>query len=222
MRRVRVRLGVWIGLLVVATVAFATVAWPRDGGNPFRAFADAPLVAGEGLGDLRLGATELGAFVTRYGVGRPAAVYGDDTALEFTFPRPGLTFTFAVEGACARIVQGMAGTSLRALRSPREFVRDHPDCAAAPLASIAVDGARAVRDTFWRGATPSGVRLHQRRGEAFERLGVDATGFDDDAPAPDRWHDTDGLLVTFAPTANAGADANPDWWVSRLEVVARP
>jgi hypothetical protein len=221
MRRVRIRLGVWIGLLVVATVAFATVAWPRDGGNPFRSYADAPLVAGEGLGDLRLGATELGAFVTRYGVGRPAAVYGDDTALEFAFARPGLTFTFAAEGACARVVQGMAGTGLRALRSPRDFVRDHPDCVAAPLASIAVDAARTARGSFWRGATPSGVRLHQGRDEALAHLGVDARDFDDDAPAPDRWFDTDGLLVTFGPAADTDAEARPSWVVSRLEVVPR-
>jgi len=219
MKGVRVRLGVWLTLLVVATVALATVAWPRDGGNPFRSYADASLVPRAGLGDLRLGETELGAFMLRYGVGRPAALYGDDTALEFAFSRPGLTFTFPVEGACARSVQAMAGTGLRALRSPRDFVRDHPECAGAPLERIAVDAARGARDVFWRGSTPSGVRLRLARDEALRRLGVDAPGFDEDAPAPDRWFDADGLLVTFGPAANA--DAGAGWWVTRLEVVVQ-
>jgi hypothetical protein len=220
MRGVRVRLGVWIGLLVVATVALATVAWPRDGGNPFRSYADASLVPGTGLGDLRLGETELGAFVVRYGVGRPAALYGDDTALEFAFPRPGLTFTFPVTGTCARSVQQMAGTGLRALRSPGDFVRDHPECADARLGGVAVETARTPRDTFWRGATPAGVRLHQTRDESFAQLGIDAaTAFADGAPLPDRWFDADGLLVIFDDAATG--DAEPDWRVVRLEVVAR-
>lgn len=220
MRRARVRLQVRLALLALAAAALGMFAWPRDGGNPFRAYADAPLVPGEGLGDLRLGETELAAFLTRYGVGRPAALYGDETALEFAFSRPGLTFTFPVTGDCARGVQAMAGTGLRALRSARGFLREHPRCAAAPLGAVAVAVTRAPRNAFWRGATPSGVRLHQPRDEALERLGIDlAATFTDGAPLPDRWFDPDGLLVAFDDAASG--EAAPDWRVARLEVVAR-
>jgi hypothetical protein len=217
MRRVRVRLTVWIVLLVVATSAFAFVALPRDGGNPFRAYAAAPLVPGLGLGDLRVGATQLGAFVERYGVGQPAALYGDDTALEFAFPRAGLTFTFVAGGDCIGIVQAMAGTGLRALRSPRSFVRDHPACAATPLDRIAVAAARAPRDTFWRGATPMGIALHQDRADVLGRLGyAPDRASDADRPPPERWFDPAGLQIDFGPAATGGAE--PARVVVRLTV----
>ncbi len=217
MRRVRVRLAVWIVLLVVATAAFAFVAQPRDGGNPFRAYATAPLVPGFGLGDLHVGATALGAFVERFGVGRPAALYGDDTALEFAFPRAGLTFTFVADGDCIRIVQAMAGTGLRALRSPRAFVRDHPACAATPLDRVAVAAARAPRDTFWRGATPMGIALHVDRADVLGRLGYAPDRAPDAVrPPPERWFDPEGMKIDFGPATTG--EAEPAWVVVRLTV----
>jgi len=213
----RARLNVWLVIVSVAAVAFALVAWPRDGGNPFRAYATAALVPGEGLGDLRVGETTLGPFIERYGVGRPSALYGDETALAFSFDRAGLTFEFMLSGACAEAVQRMHGTGLRALRSPRAFNRDHPVCVGARLGRVELVAGGSERTTFWGGETPSGVRLRMEREAALERLGADRDPrWGTEEAMPWRWYDVPGLAVWFAP--DRSDPRGERWIVTRLEV----
>ena len=217
--RKRTRLNVWLLFLALALVAFGMVAWPRDGGNPFRAYAASELVPGAGLGDLVVGETTLGTFLERFGAGLPAALYGDETALEFTFARAGLSFVFVVEGACAAAVQRMHGTGLRALRSHRTFVREVPDCVDAPLSQLELRAGGSDATTFWRGSTLSGVRLRMDREPALERLGAesDPRWGSDEAPMW-RMYASDGLVVWFEPDRAAGSDGR--WIVTRLRVVS--
>ncbi len=216
--RQRTRLNVWIVFLALAVVAFGATAWPRDGGNPFRAYAASELVPGAGLGDLRVGETTLGSFLERFGAGLPSALYGDETALEFTFARPGLSFMFVVEGACAAAVQRMHGTGLRALRSPRTFVRDYPTCSDAPLSRLELRAGGSDGATFWRGSTPSGVRLRMEREAALERLGADRDPrWRSEEALMLRSYASNGLVAWFAPDRTAGADGR--WIVARLSVL---
>ncbi len=223
----RTRLNVWIVLLAVAAIAFALVSRPRDGGNPFGAYAAAPLVASEGLGDIRVGETTLGSFLERFGPGLPSALYGDDTALEFGFARAGLSFRFWLEGACAGTVQALHGTGLRALGDARRFTRDHPECSLQRLSAIEVASGASERATFWRGESTAGVRLRMPREAAIERLatvpaasgGVLGLGPEAEEAMLVRFVDVDGLQVWFAPDrSSSGADA---WIVTRLGVAAR-
>ena len=226
----RTRLTVWLVVLAVAALAFAVVAWPRDGGRAMRAYADAPLVAHEGLGDLRVGVTSLAAFLERFGSGLPSALYGDATALEFTYATTGLTFRFWLDDVCARSVQGMAGGGLRALRDARRFVRSHPECADERLSVVEVTAGGSERTTFWRGEATAGVRLRMPREEALERLAA-AGALDDSLGGPFgaladveeamvvRFVDADGLHVWFEP--DRSASAADGWVVSRLAVVSR-
>jgi len=217
--RQRTRLNVWIVFLTLAVIVFGASAWPRDGGNPFRAYATSELVPGAGLGDLRVGETTLGSFLERFGAGLPSALYGDETALEFTFARPGLSFMFAVDGACAAAVQRMHGTGLRALRSASSFVRDYPACSDAPLSQLELRAGSSDGATFWRGSTPSDVRLRMEREAALERLGAqtDPRWGSDEAPMW-RMYASDGLVAWFEPDRAAGGDGR--WIVTRLRVVS--
>ena len=217
--RQRTRLNVWLVFLALALVGFGMVAWPRDGGNPFRAYAASELVPGAGLGDLRVGETTLGAFLERFGAGLPSALYGDETVLEFTFARPGLSFMFVLQGACAAAVQRMHGTGLRALRTPRTFRRDEPACADAPLSQLELHAGGSDATTFWRGSTSSGVGLRMEREAALERLGAqsDPRWGSDEAPMW-RMYASDGLVAWFEPDRTAGGDGR--WIVTRLRVVS--
>jgi hypothetical protein len=223
----RQRLNAWIVLLAVAAVAFAMVSRPRDGGNPFGAYATAALVADEGLGDLRLGETTLGSFLARFGPGLPAALYGDDTGLEFAFARAGLSFRFWLEGACAGTVQAMRGTALRALGDAVRFSRDHPECVDQRLSAIEVAAGASERATFWRGEATAGVRLGMPREAALERLatvpgalgGALGLGPETEEAMLVRFVEADGLLVWFAvDRSSSGGGA---WIVTRLGVAAR-
>lgn len=217
--RQRTRLNVWLVFLALAVVGFGTVVWPRDGGNPFRAYAGSELVPGAGLGDLVVGETSLGTFLERFGAGMPSALYGDETALEFTFARAGLSFVFVVEGACAAAVQRMHGTGLHALRSHRTFVRELPACADAPLSRLELRAGGSDATTFWRGSTPSGVRLRMERESALERLGAqDDPRWDSDEAPMWRMHASDGLVAWFDPDRTAASDGR--WIVTRLRVVS--
>lgn len=226
---VRTRLTVWIVLLAIAALGFGLVSWPRDGGRALRAYASAPLLAHEGLGDLRVGGTTLAWFLERFGPGLPSALYGDATALEFSYAGTGLTFRFWLDEPCARTVQAMAGTGLRAVRDARRFGRAHPECADERLDGIEIDAGGSERTTFWRGETMGGVRLRMPRDEALERLadtsdGPRSTSF---GVAPEavegevvRFVDAGGLHVWFGP--ERGASAGDGWIVTRLAVAAPP
>jgi hypothetical protein len=217
-------------LLAIAAVAFAVVAWPRDGGRAMRAYADAPLSAHEGLGDLRVGVTSLAAFLERFGSGLPSALYGDATALEFSYATTGMTFRFWLDDACARSVQAMAGSGLRALRDAGRFARSYPECADERLSAIEVTAGGSERTTFWRGEATAGVRLRMPRAEALERLAASGAldgslggPFGAFADAEEamvvRFVDADGLHVWFVP--DRSASAGDGWIVSRLAVVSR-
>lgn len=226
----RARLTVWVAVLAIAALAFALVAWPRDGGRAMRAYADAPLVAHEGLGDLRVGVTSLAAFLERFGAGLPSALYGDTTALEFSYATTGLTFRFWLGDACARSVQALAGSGLGALRDARRFARSHPECAEERLSAIEVTAGGSGRTTFWRGEATAGVRLRMPREEALERLaasgaldgslgGPFGVGPDAEEAMVTRFVDAGGLHVWFTP--DRSTTAGDGWLVSRLEVFAR-
>lgn len=222
----RTRLTVWVVLLAIATIGFGLVAWPRDGGRAMRVLADAPLVASEGLGDVRVGSTTLAGFLERFGPGLPSALYADATALEFIYAGTGLTFQFRLGDACGRSVQAMAGTGLRALRDATRFARSHPECADERLDSIEVEAGGSERTTFWRGETSAGVRLRMPREEALERLATAGAlrvpsggGPDAEEAMVTRFVEADGLLVWFAPDRSpSGGDG---WIVSRLSVAVR-
>ena len=213
-------------LLALAAATLGVVAWPRDDGAAVRAYASAPLVAREGLGDLRVGVTTLAAVLERIGAGLPAALYGDATALEFTYGSGGMTLRFWLGDDCARTVQAMHGTGLRALRDARRFARTHPACADERLSAIELVAAPSERTTFWRGEATAGVRLHMARAEALARLASVPEALDGRlGPPPDpeaamlvRFVEADGLQVSFAPDRAAGAGG--DWIVSRLAVAA--
>lgn len=223
----RARLNVWILLLAVAAIAFALVSRPRDGGNPFGAYANAPLVADEGLADLRLGETTLSSFLERFGPGLPAALYGDDTALEFVFARAGMSFRFWLEGACAGTVQALHGSALRALHDARRFSRDHPECALQRLSAIEIAAGTSDRATFWRGASTAGLRLGMPREAALEQLatvpgapgGSLGLGLETEEAMLVRFVDADGLLIWFGPDRSASGGAA--LIVTRLGVVVR-
>ena len=229
---VRTRLTVWIVLLAIAALGFGLVSWPRDGGRAKRAYANAPLTAHEGLGDLQVGVTTLAWFLERFGPGLPSALYGDATALEFSYAGTGLTFRFWLDDPCARSVQAMAGTGLRAVRDARRFGRAHPECAAERLDAIEIDAGGSERTTFWRGETMGGVRLRMPREEALERLadasdgagGPRATPFGIGSEAVEgevvRFVDAGGVQVWFGP--DRAASAGDGWIVSRLAVTAQP
>lgn len=218
MTALRARLTVWVVLLAGAAALLGWVAWPRDGGDPFRALSAAPAVPGVGIGDLRVGETELGAFLTRYGAGVPAALFSDDTAIELAFPRAGWTLTFALAGACAGDVQAGRGTVLRAMSDPRRFLREHPACAGERLQAIVLSSAVGGS---WRGEVAGGVRLGQPREEALAALGLEGSGVpetDGALPAPGpRWvSDPAGLALAFEPVPGDVAR----WRVARITVMA--
>jgi len=223
----RTRLNVWIVLLAAAAIAFALVSRPRDAGNPFGAYADAPLVASVGLGGLQVGETTLGTFLERFGPGLPAALYGDDTGLEFAFARAGLTFRFWLEGACVGTVQALRATALRALGDARRFARDHPECTDQRLSAIEVAAGTSERATFWRGESTAGVRLRMPREAALERLatvpgapgGVLGLGPEAEEAMLVRFVEADGLQVWFGPDRSASGGGA--WIVTRLAVGAR-
>ncbi|MFN2322475.1 MAG: hypothetical protein ABR510_05900 [Trueperaceae bacterium] len=211
--RRRVRTTVRLALVVVATVVLAAVAWPRDGGNPFRAYAASTLTPGVGLSELQLGTTTLGGFLERFGAGRPALAFGDETAVELAFARAGAVFTYVVDGACADAVQRGHREVFRALVSGRSFVSSYPACADEPLDTLAL---RLVAGrTFWRGATDLGVRLGQPRNVALAALGAPPAS-DAEEPTPESWFDPSGLVVRF------GTDPGDRtrWQVVELVVVA--
>jgi hypothetical protein len=221
------RLTVWIALLALAAAGLGVVAWPRDGGRAVRAFTSEQLVANEGLGELRVGVTTLATVLERLGPGLPAALYGDATALEFGYGSGGMTLRFWLGDDCARTVQAMHGTGLRAVRDARRFARAHPECADERLSSIELVAGPSERGTFWRGEATAGVRLRMPRPEALGRLASVPGALDGPLglpPDPEaalllRFVDADGLQVTFAPDRSAAAGG--DWIVSRLAVVAR-
>lgn len=229
---VRTRLTVWVVLLAIAALGFGLVAWPRDGGRAMRAYASAPLTAHEGLGDLRVGVTTLATFLERFGPGLPSALYGDATALEFSYAGTGLTFRFWLDDPCARSVQAMAGSGLRAVRDARGFARSHPECADERLDAIEISAGGSDRTTFWRGETTAGVQLRMPREEALERLtnapdgeggalaGPFGFGPETEEAMLVRFVDAGGLHVWFSPERAAGA--GDGWFVSRLAVVAPP
>lgn len=213
--RRRVRTTVRLVLVVVATVVLAVVAWPRDGGNPFRAYAVAPLTPGVGLGDLQLGTTTLGEFLERFGAGRSALAFGDETAVELAFPRAGAVFTYVVDGACANAVQRGHREVFRALRSGRSFVSAYPACADEPLDALAV--ALVAGRSFWRGGTDGGVHLGQSRAAALEALGAPrAPASGAEAATIERWYEPSGLVVRFGTDPADRAR----WQVVELVVVA--
>jgi hypothetical protein len=216
--RRRTRRTVRLALAVVATVALAGVAWPRDGGNPFRAYARVALTPGVGIGDLQIGATTLGTFLDRFGAGRPALVFGDETAVELSFPRAGATFTFVVEGACADVVVRSRRDVLRALGSRRAFAGAYPACAAEPLDVLAV--AWTVGRAHFTGATSAGVHLGQRRDDALAALGapLPTPSEADVASGPEGWFDPSGLGVRFAP--DPAERAEDVWQVVELTFFA--
>jgi hypothetical protein len=210
--RRRARTTVRLGFVLVATAVLAALLWPRDGGNPFRAYADAPLTPGVGLGDLLLSTTTLATFLDRYGAGRPALAFGDETAVELTFPRAGATFTFVVEGACADVVQRGRSEVFRALGTGASFARTYPACADEPLDALAL--ALVAGRTFWRGATEAGVYLAQERDAALEALGAPVASAS--RAAPESWFDPSGLVVRFGTDPADRAR----WQVVELVVLA--
>lgn len=219
------RLTVWIVLVTVATVVLGVVTWPRDDARALRAYREATLIANEGLGDLRLGTSTLAAVLEHLGAGTAAALYGDTTGLEFGYGAGGLTLRFWLGDDCARTVQAMHGSGLRALRDPRGFTRAHPECADERLDAIELAAGAGERTTFWRGQATAGVRLRMPREDALERLATVPAAYagpfglpaDPEVAMALRVVEVGGLRVHFAPDRSA---ALGDWIVSRLVVVA--
>lgn len=132
--------------------------------------ARAPLEAGGGLGDVRLGATTLGAFVERFGSGRSDMVVSDQIGFELVFESGQLSFLFLYEEfpRDEKEVKAMrAGT-----RDLAGYLAAYPQRRALPLASISVGAGKTREATFFQGRLDSGAALFDPIDEAGGRIGI--------------------------------------------------
>lgn len=139
----------------------------------FAPYQSATLVAGEGLGDLRLGETTLASFVARFPGGVPSALAGDELGAELAFPDVGLAFLFAIEGDCHAAVSSNARSFASDLAAPDDFFARVPACRDAPLHSISVRAASSPEDTFFAGRTDAGVSLWSALADLEQAEGPD-------------------------------------------------
>ncbi len=145
--------------LAAMLLALGAACSSPSGADDFASYRSAPLTAGVGLGDLRLGDTTLGAFFERFPGGVPSALIGDVIGAELAFPQVGLAFLFAMEGECHAAVAPRARRLASDLARPAAFFAEVPECRGAPLHSISVRAASTADATFFVGQSDGGVAL---------------------------------------------------------------
>lgn len=125
---------------------------------PVDKYADATLVTGAGLGDLELGTTTLGQFLTRVPNGRVIIAASDESAFEYRFHGNQLAVQFIIAGECSR--QVWATRDLRkASPNIEPYLASHPACRDLPLTSIPVGTGSTPWPRFYQGHTEHGVKL---------------------------------------------------------------
>ncbi len=121
----------------------------------------ATLTPYEGLGELRLGVTTMQEFLSRYGHGAVAGIFGDETAVEFGFGQEGIAVLFMIEGECKQQTFRLSARELTlGLREHVDFFSRFPACSTATLESIDITGGRKPNTPYWQGATSEGVALN--------------------------------------------------------------
>lgn len=151
-------------LVVTLAVALVVLGGCGGGSSTLGPYAQATLTAGTGLGDLALRTTTLQPFLARFGTGVPSFQAGDEFGIELRYPE-GASFLFALEGACRERANAAPRDVIAALRDPAKLLAAFPECAGAPLRSVALAGS------WWKGRTDAGVALSTTRAEALAALG---------------------------------------------------
>lgn len=124
-----------------------------------RPYANATLLAGVGLGDIRLGETTLGGLTQNIGVGTVSIVFSDDTWIELSFLNREFTFEFLVTGQCQRDT-GVPYERLPLRNDIKRFLRDYPSCKELPLTRLTITArAKDASGTFYQGSTEQGTKL---------------------------------------------------------------
>jgi hypothetical protein len=142
---------------VAALLAFvALVGGCAQHDSPLAPYANAPLSAGVGLGDLKLGQTTLAAVVQRLGVETVTPLASDEIGLELFYQHGQLALLFIIEPECMnKLKSGLrpATVDLPAFLARTPCMRD------AKLSSISVRVGSTPGDTWFQGASDLGVKL---------------------------------------------------------------
>lgn len=130
---------------------------------------DSDLRAGEGLGELKLGA-HLSQVVARYPSPVASALVGDSLhGIELQYEGGGLVLRFDTAGAsCGGPLQGDFRKVAELKSSPDLFFSQFPGCRTAPLAGITV----ARKSAFYRGRFFRELRLGASQDQVLQILGA--------------------------------------------------
>jgi len=158
--------------LLAALVALTLTACSGNTSDPrIERIAAATLMPGVGLGDLRLGVTRLGDFVSMYGTGDVSIIPGGKCALELTFGRGQLTCLFPVADQPG--VDSKAFDYTHATTNLIGFLTVNPAYQGLALTSLSVTGLGSRDESFYRGRLPEDIGL-------FDMV------LDGDLPRPER------------------------------------
>ncbi len=184
----------------------------------------AQVVAGVGLGELRIG-DPLRSVTRRFGVGAPAAIVTDDYWVELRYRGGQLVLLFPLRDGCLRSLQaaGRVVEQIGRIPDPDAFFSSHAPCGEAPLASLALTTDDPA-DPVFGGATDRGIRLGSDRDAvlaAYGPPGERAPGmlYAADSPGDDRLDAAfypSGLALYLAPPDDAGP------WQVRKILLFRP
>lgn len=140
-------------MAIVPLMVLLTSCSPRYPSAALDKYATATLIAGTGLGDLRLGETTLDEFVRTFGKGQYSLAISDESAFEFAYFGGAVAFQFLIEGQCLKEIIGTRDLR-RAAPDLEAYLVSHPGCRELPLSSISVTSR-----SFFKGATDKGVKL---------------------------------------------------------------
>lgn len=140
-----------LAFLVSLLLFVSSCSKKSEANDPLESYATAPLTAGVGLGDLRLGQTTLGEFIRKIGIGTVAVVASNEIGFELFFKGEQIRFLFLVDGDC-KAIWG-EGFTLAAVKDLAGFLRQYPSCENVTLHSISVKAGSGVEDTYFKGST---------------------------------------------------------------------
>lgn len=129
---------------------------------------DAPLESGEGLHDLTLGKTTLADAISRYGAGHCSVIFGDESALEFSYAHTELKLFFRFE---TQLMNRLKPPLREIHRDPESYVLAQPELRKLVLDSISVQrNIRGNTENWYRGKLDGDVGLGAEGGALLALL----------------------------------------------------
>ncbi|MCC5866320.1 MAG: hypothetical protein JJU31_14450 [Wenzhouxiangella sp.] len=157
--------------VLILALSLALTACGSKTPPAWQPYQQAEAVAGQGLGDLRLGSQRLGNLVDQFGVERVAGWFSDeDNGIELIYSSVGLHFLFPVDGECARTTRQLGPRLIREMYQASEFLARYPACRDLRLSSIVITSG--LRSAWWQGSTHRGSRLGDLWPEVLTRHGT--------------------------------------------------